>query len=309
MVAERASKQWGVVSRAELRALGVAGATVDVWVRRGRLHVVHRGVYAVGHTVLRREGRWMAAVLAGGPGAVLSHLSAAACWELLQETSARVEITGPASRRGVPGIRLHRCRSLDARDSTDHEGIPITTIPRTLLDLASTVKPHRLERALAQAERLRLYDHRAIGELLARANGRRGIRVLAQATAQEPAFTRSELEAWFLNLVRDDDLPEPLVNFSLTAPDHPRIEVDFYGPSHRLIVELDGWETHRTRAAFEQDRRRDAALQAAGCSVLRFTRREPPATIKRRLRAMLTGTAGGGRSTAAGHARMMSDAL
>jgi hypothetical protein len=251
----------------------------------------------------------MAAVLAGGSRAVLSHLSAAACWELMQETSARVEITGPASRRGVPGIRLHRSRSLDARDITDHRGIPITTIPRTLLDLASTVKPHRLERALAQAERLRLYDHRAISDVLARANGHRGRRVLAEATVREPKFTRSDLEAWFLGLVREAGLPEPLVNFALTAPDHPRIEVDFYWPTHRLIVELDGWETHRTRAAFEQDRRRDAALQAAGCSVLRFTRREPPATIKRRLRAMLTSTAGGGRSTAAGHVWMMSDVL
>jgi hypothetical protein len=102
-------------------------------------------------------------------------------------------------------------------------------------------------------------------------------------------WTRSELEAWFLTLVREAGLPEPLVNFSLAAPDHPRLEVDFYWPTHRLIVELDSWETHRTRAAFEQDRARDAALTAIGCKVLRFTWRTDADTIQRRLQALLPG--------------------
>jgi hypothetical protein len=144
-----------------------------------------------------------------------------------------------------------------------------------------------MERALAQAERLRLYDHRAIEDLIARANGHRGRTPLAQATAREPKLTRSELEAWFLNLIREIEFPEPLVNLTLTAPDHPRLEVDFCWPQHRLIVELDGWDTHRTRAAFEQDRRRDAALQSAGWRVLRFTWRENRATIQRRLQALM----------------------
>jgi very-short-patch-repair endonuclease len=111
--------------------------------------------------------------------------------------------------------------------------------------------------------------------------------VLAQATAHEPKFTRSELEAWFLQLVRDAGLEEPEVNLSLTAPDHPRLEVDFCWPSHRLIVELDGWESHRTRAAFEADPRKDAALQAIGWQVVRFTWRENPTTIRRRLGALM----------------------
>jgi very-short-patch-repair endonuclease len=174
-----------------------------------------------------------------------------------------------------------------ARDITSHEGIAITTVPRTLLDLAATVPAHRLERALAQAERLRLYDHRAIEDLIVRANGHRGRTPLAQATAAEPRFTRSELEAWFLNLVRAIALPEPQVNVTLAAPDHPRLEVDFCWPSQRLIVELDGWETHRTRTAFDQDRRRDAALQTIGWRVLRFTWRDQPATIQRRLQALM----------------------
>jgi very-short-patch-repair endonuclease len=286
-VAERASRQWGVVSRAQLADMEIAAATVDAWVRRGRFVVVHRGVYAVGHAVLRREGRWLAAVLACGEGAVLSHVSAATHWGLLQTGASLIDVTARRARHGTTGIRLHRSRSLIAGDTADHQGIPITTVPRTLLDLAATLPAHRLERALAQAQRLRLYDHRAIEDVITTANGHRGTSLLAQATAQEPKFTRSELEAWFLNLVREIELPEPLVNFTLTAPDHPRLEVDFCWPSQRLIVELDGWDTHRTRAAFEQDRRRDAALQAVGWRVLRFTWRENRATIQRRLQAFM----------------------
>jgi hypothetical protein len=175
------------------------------------------------------------------------------------------------SRDGVPGIRLHRSRCLDARDTTNHEGIPITTIARTLLDLAATVRPDRLERALAQAERLQLYDDRAITDVLERANGHRGKAALTRATAGEPKLTRSELEARFLALVRRAGLPEPLSNFTLDALDHGPCEVDYYWPSHRLIVETDGWETHGTKAAFKSDRRKDAALTSAGYRVMRFT--------------------------------------
>jgi predicted transcriptional regulator of viral defense system len=284
-----AGRQWGVVSRTQLRELGVTAATVDVWLRRGRLLGLHRGVYAVGHSVLRSEGRWLAAVLACGEGAVLSHRSAAAHWGLLQSAASLIDVTAPASRHGAPGIRLHRTRSLPliARDTTTHQGIPITTVAKTLLDLAATTRPDHLERALAQAERLQLYDHTALTDVIARANGHRGRAILAQATTHEPKLTRSDLEAWFLAIVRDTDLPEPLTNFTLTAPDHPRLEVDFYWPTHHLVVELDGYETHRTRAAFERDRARDAALTAAGQRVLRFTWRTQPATIRRRLEAVM----------------------
>jgi predicted transcriptional regulator of viral defense system len=171
MVSELAGQQWGVVSRAQLRDIGVMPATVDVWARRGRLLVIHRGVYAVGHRALRTEGRRVAAVLACGRDAVLSHRSAAAHWGLLATDQADIDVTASRSRDGVPGIRLHRSRSLDARDTTTHQGIPITTIARTLLDLAATVRKDRLERALAQAERLRVYDHRAITDVIARGNG------------------------------------------------------------------------------------------------------------------------------------------
>jgi hypothetical protein len=209
---------------------------------------------------------------------------------LLASQASLIDVTATRRRTGAPGVRLHRSRSLDACDTTRHQGIPITKVPRTLLDLAATVRPHRLERALAQAQRLQLYDHRAITDLIARSNGHRGTGALTKATSREdPKWTSSELEAWFLTLVRDAGLPEPLVNFSLAAPDHPRLEVDFYWPTHHLVVELDGWETHRTRAAFESDRGRDAALQAAGRRVVRFTWRTDAEVIQRRLQALLPG--------------------
>jgi Transcriptional regulator, AbiEi antitoxin/Protein of unknown function (DUF559) len=286
-----AQRQFGVVTPAQLRKLGLGERGVRHRVRAGRLHRVSRGVYAVVPTaVLRREGRWLAAVLACGEGAVLSHISAAAHWDLLSTSAALIDVTAARGRAAARGVRLHRTRSLDARDTTRHEGIPITTVPRTLLDLAAAVQPQRLERAIAQAQRTNRYDHTAITDILARCNGHHGTGALAKATANEdPKWTRSELEAWFLALVRDAGLPEPMVNASLAAPDHPRLDPDFCWPTHHLIVELDGWETHRTRHAFETDRRRDAALTADGWRVLRFTARSAPHTIQLRLRAFLPG--------------------
>ena len=230
----------------------------------------------------------MAAVLACGEGAALSHVSAAAHWDLLGTSAALIDVTVPLTREGRPGIRPHRTRSLVARDTTRHEGIPITTVPRTLLDLAAAVTPDRLERAIAQAERLQRYDHTTIENVIARSNGHHGVGALTAAIARDdPKWTRSELESRFLTLVRQAGLPEPHVNFALTAPDHPRLEVDFCWATHHLIVELDGWDTHRTRQAFEADRRRDAALTAGGWRVVRFTWREGEDTIQRRLRALL----------------------
>jgi Protein of unknown function (DUF559) len=198
-------------------------------------------------------------------------------------------VTAPTARRARTAIRLHRARFLDARDTTTHEQIPITTIARTLLDLAATVPPHRLERALAQAHHLQLYDHTAIADVLARANGHRGTADLAAATAQgDPKWTAGDFEARFLALVRTAGLPEPLVNEPLDAPDHGHIRPDFYWPAHALIVETDGWQTHGTRTAFKADRRKDAALTAAGYTVMRFSYddlRDHPTTVVRRLKA------------------------
>jgi Transcriptional regulator, AbiEi antitoxin/Protein of unknown function (DUF559) len=286
-VAERVAGQWGVISRGQLRAAGVPAATVDYWVRAGRLRVVHRGVYATGGSMLRVEGRRVAAVLACGPGAVLSHRSAAAHWELLTTSQTRIDVTAARSRQGLPGIRLHTSRSFDPQDTTNHECIPITTVSRTLLDLAATARPDQLERALAQAMHLQLYDHRAITDLIARSNGHRGTKILAQATAREPKLTKSAWEIRMLRLVRRAGLPEPICNEPLHVPDHGECKPDFYWPVHRLIVETDGWESHRTLAAFRADRAKDAALTAAGYRVVRFTWDTPDATILRRLEALL----------------------
>jgi very-short-patch-repair endonuclease len=287
-----AERQWGVVSLAQLRALGLPRGAIKHRLAVGRLHGLYRGVYAVGHTALRAEGRRLAAVLACGQGAVLSHVSAAAHWGLLHTAATKTDVTAPATRRGPGGaIRLHRTRSLDARDTTTHEHIPITTIARTLLDLAAAAGEARLERALAQAHHLRLYDHEAITDVLARANGHRGTGALARATAREdPKWTANDFEARFLRLVRDAKLPEPLVNHALDAPDHGHCRPDFLWPAHDLVVETDGWETHGTRIAFVADRRKDAALTAAGYRVVRFSAddvRDRPGTIVARLATLL----------------------
>jgi hypothetical protein len=276
-----------VVSRSQLLALGLSRGAVEHWLSVGRLQLLFRGVYSVGHTALRAEGRRLAAVLACGPGAVLSHRSAASHWGLLRTDQTRIDVTAPRGRHGASGIRLHRSRSLDAQDTTHHEGIPITSVSRTLLDLASAARPSELERALAQAERLQLYDHRAITDVIARANGHRGTQVLAQATTRTPKWTRNEWEAEFLQQLRDAGLPEPETNEPFDAPDHGHCEPDYHWPEHRVIVETDGFETHGTRAAFRADRAKDAALTAAGYRVLRFTRDDDPALAVKRVRALL----------------------
>jgi hypothetical protein len=286
-VAELAERQWGVVSRRQLAARGVSRHTADHWLRAGRLHRVHQGVYAAGHTALRAEGHRLAAVLACGPDAVLSHRTAAAQWGLLRTDQTRIDVTAPRGRHGAPGIRLHRSRCLDAQDTTHCQGIPTTTVSRTLLDLAGTARPSELERALAQAERLQLYDHRAIQATIARNNGHRGTHVLTQATTRKPKWTRNEWEAEFLALIRKAGLPEPETNEPFHAPDHGHCEPDYHWPEHRVIVEIDGFETHGTRAAFHADRAKDAALTASGQRVLRFTRDDDPALAVKRVRALL----------------------
>jgi hypothetical protein len=289
-LADLARRQWGVVSLAQLGALGIGARAAQRRAQAGKLRRIYRGVYAVGGAVLPREGRWLAAVMACGPGAVLSHGSAAVHWNLLAYEPPRPEVTAPASRKGAPGIRLHRSHSLAAQDITQHQGIPTTTLARTVLDIAAQVPPHHLERALAQAERLQLYDHRALQDLIARANGHRATKRLTEAIAGDPQFTRSELEALMNKLARDHGLPRPVCNTSVLAHDGTPYEVDCYFPTHRVVVETDGWETHRTRHAFESDRAKDAALTAAGYIVVRFTWRQlrhDPQTVADRLIAIL----------------------
>jgi len=270
VIAGIAGRQYGVVSLAQLLALGVAASTVRNWVARGRLHRVHRGVYAVGHPLLAPKGRLVAAVLACGAGAVLSHRSAATLHGLLREQSAadRGECAGPPGprRSGRPPIRAGSGPHSDRQHPLHHPA-------HTLLDLADLVSRSRftqrqLDRAVERAEALQIFDLTAIEELLSRSNGRRGAKQLRQAIrAHRPQGTKEELEKRLLELIIEAGLPRPLVNVPL-APD---LVPDFTWPDYKLIVEADGWETHGTRAARQRDLARDRRLTEEGWRVVRFT--------------------------------------
>lgn len=266
-------RQWGVVARRQLLALGVSDGAVRHWLRTRRLRPLHHGVYAYGHASLRPEGRWLAAVLACGPGAVLSHRTAAALLDLLPTASARVDVVAPRTRHPRPGIRLHRARSLDARDTTHVSGIPTTTVARTALDVAATEPPHRLERLLAQADRLGLYDGRALEAVLARNGGHAGIGALRAQTGTTPMLTRSELEAILLDLARAHDLGAILSDHPMHLPGAGPVVVDFFLPRAGLVIEVDSWTHHRSRASLEADRARDLELTALGHRPVRLTDR------------------------------------
>jgi len=271
-----ADTQHGVVSLTQLEGLGLSANAVRKRVASGRLHRVHHGVYAVGRRQLTRWGRYMAAVLACGPGAILSHRSAAALWDLRPHGGASIDVS--SSRRTgyrLAGIDLHRTRTITASDAATVNGIPVTSVARTLLDLAGVVGPRSLERAVERAEILRVFDLRAIDAVLGRANGRHGIGALSTLLdrLRPNQVTRSELERRLVDLCESAALPSPRANFRIDLGDGA-LEVDFYWPSARLIVETDGFETHATRAQFERDRRRDQRLTLAGYTVIRFTWRQ-----------------------------------
>jgi very-short-patch-repair endonuclease len=237
------------------------------------LHVIHRGVYAVGHRVMSIHARWMAAVLAGGSGAALSHRAAAALW-LLHEP-VRLEVTVAGAGRSRPGVRFHR--SLLAEDEvTAVQGIPVTSVPRTLLDLAAVLPRHRVERAINEAEVRGLSDPLSLADLVDRYPGRRGICAVKAILSRLQAgvrMTRSELESRFLGFARRNHLPAPEVNAHLFVRGR-WIECDCVWRTQRLVVELDGRAVHTTAAAFERDRARDRALHAAGWRSVRVTWRQ-----------------------------------
>jgi very-short-patch-repair endonuclease len=268
-IARLAERQYGVVARAQLSELGLGAAAIDHRLRLGRLHPLYRGVYAVGQRKLPREARWMAAVLAGGPGAVLSHRAAAAHWRMAPDRG-NVELVAPCRRRR-PGISIHQVR-LPPDEITTHEGIPVTTVPRTLFDLAAVVPQRRLERALNEAEVLRLWDELTLDRLLERyprRKGNRAVRAVLRNRREGATLTRSELEEMFLRLVDTAGLPRPELNVLVEG-----YTVDALWREQRLVVELDGRGAHGTVAAFERDRERDRVLQVAGWRPVRITGRQ-----------------------------------
>jgi predicted transcriptional regulator of viral defense system len=276
-VGRLAERQHGVISLDQLQLCGLSPSAVRQRVATGRLTRIHRGVYAVGHGRLTLRGHWMAAVLAYGPTAVLSHRSAAALHGIRPDNRPKTDVTlpGPSARRR-PGIDVHRSTTLEPKDITTVDGIPCTTLARTLLDLAEVVDRRGVKKAVDQAEVRRKFDLRATHDVLSRAAGRRGAAVLGQVLAEYdgPTLTDRELEERFFVLCQDASVPKPEVNVWITLEEGVAYKADFVWRSERLIVETDGWGSHGTRNAFESDRRRDRRLKLAGWDVIRFTWRD-----------------------------------
>jgi very-short-patch-repair endonuclease len=274
LISEVAERQHGVVGLDEFRAVKLSAAAVRKRARSGRLHQVHQGVYAIGHRHLTTEGRWMAAVLACGPGAVLSHRSAAALVGLRPDRRTSIDVIAPNRRgRSPKGVDAHRDGSLMPADRTALYGIPCTTVERTLLDLAGTLPVWELRKALAEAEVLRVLDLAALRGLIRRSRGRRGVarlRLLLDELDPATKRTRSELERLFLRMCTRAELPRPEVNARLDVGDG-YLEADFLWRNAGLIVEADSRRFHDTNSAFDHDRRREQRLQLAGWRVSRCT--------------------------------------
>jgi predicted transcriptional regulator of viral defense system len=272
-VARIAGRQHGVVTLRQLRAIGMRDTSVKRRVASGRLVRLYRGVYAVGHVQRTREARWIAAVMASGPGSVLSHLDAAALWGMY-ETRARtihVTTTAPSTRR-LPGVKLHRARNLHPDDVTVKDGIPVTTVAKTLIDLTDRLTTDRVLRAIREAEYLGLLDLPTLDAAVQRARGRRRLVALSEARARHTPgqIVKEELEHRFQELLHAADLPKPETNVKVKTR-RRTYEVDCLWRDEGVVVELDGRAAHQRAAAFEEDRARDAALSAVGLRPLRFT--------------------------------------
>jgi hypothetical protein len=273
-LAALALEQWGAVAHYQLLALGFTADAITYRIETGRLHRVHLGVYAVGYARLTRKGHWMAAVLAYGPMAVLSHFDAAALWEILRHSGSRIHVTADRyTRNRRPGLIVHRPRRWEPEDHTVHERIPVTTIERTIVDLAAFLGYERLAQAWDTAVRRELLDIKKIEEILARSNGRRGLKKVERLLIETRPIldtSRSDLERrGYMLFYAAPDIPNPSVNLWIAEV---AAEVDLTWPTHKVAVELDHEEWHaKTRAQRERDNARDARLQIADWKVLRVS--------------------------------------
>ncbi|HEU5061946.1 MAG TPA: DUF559 domain-containing protein [Solirubrobacterales bacterium] len=291
-IAELARRQRGVVARQQLLDLGLGEDSIERRLALGRLHRLLPGVYAVGHRLIPRHGWLMAAVLASGPEAVLSHHSAASLWGLRGYSERAVDVTVP--RKSTSSKLVKRHHSLVPPDErTTEEGIPVTTVPRAILDLAATEDAETIQSLLRESEFLELSDRLSLPHLLERYPGRRGTRKVRSALerlAEEPqGRRRSALEERFGPFLRRYRLPLPRYNDWIALGDK-RVCVDCHWPEVRQIVELDGWQGHRTKTAFREDRARDRRLRVAGYSVIHITWNQlddEPEAIAADLRALL----------------------
>ena len=270
-LARIAAKQHGVASRRQLIAIGIDDAAIRVRVARAASTGCTRVFTQSGMCRARADARWMAAVVACGQGAFLSHPDAAVLWGFYDRIGLRIHVT-VKWRRSVEGLVIHRTRRLDPDEATTRNGIPVTTVARTFVDLTDCVNEDRLLRAMREAEFKNLLDLDSLNAAVERAHGRRRLTPLKRAIAlhRPGQIVRGELEHRFAELRRGSGLREPQTNFPITARGRTYI-LDCYWPEHRLAVELDGRDAHAREMAFESDRRRDAALNAIGVRLLRFT--------------------------------------
>ena len=272
-VSRLADTQHGLLTSAQLAELGLTKDAILAWSRAGRLRRVHRGVYAAGHRPSNPATSLLAAALATGSDAVVSHYSAARLLGLLGDDGRRravVHVTVARRLPSRPGIRVHVTCHLPPHDVTRRWGIPVTSPLRTIIDLAPLATEQILRRVVREAEVQRLVEHQAMIARVTGLRGRRGVRALRQLLDLGPAPTRSELEDRTLALILGAGLPRPEVNVPIRV-DQTRYEVDFLFPDQRLIVEADGAAFHQTPQARTADADRQAALEGAGYRVLRVT--------------------------------------
>jgi very-short-patch-repair endonuclease len=290
-LADLAGRQYGVVGRWQLVELGFGEEAIRLRLAAGRLHPLHRDAYAVGHPIIPKRGKWLAAVLAMGPGAFLSHRSAAALWGLAGDRP-KVDVNAPRGRQVSPGrrsgIKVHRCK-FEPGEVTMRDGIPVSTVARTLFDLAERSRPYELKNAWDEASRLKVLRVPEVAAVYERGRGRRRararIRPFLQAEQRQVEDSASPLEDRFAEFIVAQHLPPPQTNV-LVGKD----EVDALWPNARLIVELDSWEFHAHRAAFEEDRDRDTDHLLAGYRTIRVTHRrlsEEPERLAAQIRALL----------------------
>jgi very-short-patch-repair endonuclease len=268
---ELAERQHGIVARRQLLALGFNAREIEHRVARGRLHLVMRGVYAVGWPRLTQERRWMAAVLACGDGAMLSHRSAAALWGIGTEIGGAIDVS-VRRRAGLrrPGIRVRARRALSEADISSRDGIRLTGVVRTLIDIATELSSVAVERAVNEADKLDLVDPETLRSALEDHSGARGVRLLRTVLdARTFRLSDSDLEIAFRPIAAKAQLPNPLTKQIVNG-----FEIDFFFPELALVVETDGLRYHRTPSAQAKDARRDRAHLLARMTPLRFTHYE-----------------------------------
>ena len=281
-------RQHGVVARRQLLEMGFDARQVEKRITAGRLHPVWRGVYAVGRPELGRLGRWLAAMLACGPEAVLSHGSAAALWGFGREPRGVIDVSVRASTsRRHRGLRVHRRASLRSDELTTHEGIPVTGPIRTLIDEATHLRPMRLERAVNEADKLDRVDPETLRDALDRYAGQPGVAPLRTLLDRRTfRLSDSDLERFFRPLARAAGLPEPETKVWVNG-----FEVDFHWPELGIVVETDGLRYHRTPSQQAKGLLRDQAHVASGLLPLRFSHeqiRYEPAHVRKTLRRTAT---------------------